>query len=77
MLYPLIFNSLRLSYPSPFESSKPFSQSFALQPRRLGLSYTKNKKNKQKPKQKNTNSEHALLTLKKNRTQSLGAAPPE
>ena len=77
MLYPLIFNSLRLSYPSPFESSKPFSQSFALQPRRLGLSYTKNKKNKQKQKQKNINSEHALLTLKKNRTQSLGAAPPE
>ena len=68
---------MRLSYPSPFESSKPFSQSFALQPRRLGLSYTKNKKNKQKQKQKNINSEHALLTLKKNRTQSLGAAPPE
>ena len=36
------FNSLRLAFPLPFESLKPFSQSFALQPRRLGLSY-KNK----------------------------------
>ena len=46
---------MRLAFPLPFESSKPFSQSFALQPRRLRLSY----------KNKEINLEHVYWILRR------------
>ena len=54
------FNSMR-----PFESLKPFSQSFALQPRRLGLSY----------KNKEINLEHVYWILKRIKPAYYGNIP--